>query len=112
MCLFGSAINFYGGPGEASHKSFVKAPGKKTFDTSDMKPTYGSVRLTDNSMVTVPVFDMKAMILSILHDKELMREENFAPGLDIFTGDVDPSCEANQVYGEIHTGDRWKHAVS
>jgi hypothetical protein len=26
MCLFGSAINFYGGPGEASHKSFVKAP--------------------------------------------------------------------------------------
>ncbi len=30
MCLFGSAINFYGGPGEASHKSFVKAPGTKT----------------------------------------------------------------------------------
>jgi hypothetical protein len=23
---FGSAINFYGGPGEAFHKSFVKAP--------------------------------------------------------------------------------------
>ena len=30
MCLFGSAINIYGGPGEASHKSFVKAPGLKT----------------------------------------------------------------------------------
>jgi hypothetical protein len=30
MCLFGSAINFYGGPGEASYKSFVKAPGAKT----------------------------------------------------------------------------------
>jgi hypothetical protein len=30
ICLFGSAINFYGGPGEASHKSFVKAPGLKT----------------------------------------------------------------------------------
>ena len=30
MCLFGIAINFYGGPGEASHKSFVKAPGTKT----------------------------------------------------------------------------------
>ena len=28
--LFGSAINFYGGPGEASHKTFVKAPGLKT----------------------------------------------------------------------------------
>ena len=30
MSLFGSAINFYGAPGEASHKSFVKAPGGKT----------------------------------------------------------------------------------
>ena len=30
MCLYGSAINFYGGPGEASHKSFVKAPGART----------------------------------------------------------------------------------
>ena len=30
ICKFGSAINFYSGPGEASHKSFVKAPGWKT----------------------------------------------------------------------------------
>ena len=30
MCLFGSAINFYSGPEEASDKSFVKAPGTKT----------------------------------------------------------------------------------
>ena len=30
MKKFGSAMNFYGGPGEASHKSFVKAPGFKT----------------------------------------------------------------------------------
>jgi hypothetical protein len=30
ISLFGSAINFYGGPGEASHKTFVKAPGLKT----------------------------------------------------------------------------------
>jgi hypothetical protein len=27
---YGSAINFYGGPGEAAHKYFVKAPGQKT----------------------------------------------------------------------------------
>ena len=30
MRLFGSAINFYGGPGEVSHKVFVKAPGART----------------------------------------------------------------------------------
>ena len=30
ICEFGSAINLYSGPGEASHKTFVKAPGLKT----------------------------------------------------------------------------------
>jgi hypothetical protein len=29
MMLFGSAMNFYGGPGEAFHKIFVKAAGLK-----------------------------------------------------------------------------------
>ena len=28
--LFGSGMNFFGGPGEAHHKVFVKAPGQKT----------------------------------------------------------------------------------
>jgi len=30
MVLFGCGINFFGGPGESSHKEFVKAPGMKT----------------------------------------------------------------------------------
>jgi hypothetical protein len=30
MKRYGGAINFYGGPGEAAHKYFVKAPGQKT----------------------------------------------------------------------------------
>ena len=30
MMLYGSAMNFYGGPGEANHKIFVKAAGLKT----------------------------------------------------------------------------------
>ena len=30
MCLFGSALNFFGGPGESHHKYFVKAPGDNT----------------------------------------------------------------------------------
>jgi hypothetical protein len=29
MKRYGRAINFYGGPGEAAHKYFVKAPGQK-----------------------------------------------------------------------------------
>ena len=58
--------------------------------------------LHNNDIATVPVFDMKTMILSILHDKTLMRAENFAEGLDIFTGDVDGNCSVNDCYGEIY----------
>ncbi len=28
--LFGSGINFYGGPGESAHKQFGKTPGQRT----------------------------------------------------------------------------------
>ncbi len=30
MKLFGSGINFYGGPGESPHKQFIKIPGQRT----------------------------------------------------------------------------------
>jgi hypothetical protein len=30
MMLFGSGINFYGGPGESAHKQFIKIPGQRT----------------------------------------------------------------------------------
>ena len=30
MILFGSGINFYGGPGESAHKQFTKIPGQRT----------------------------------------------------------------------------------
>ncbi len=28
--LFGSGINFYGGPGESAHEQFIKMPGQRT----------------------------------------------------------------------------------
>ncbi len=30
MTLFGSGINFYGGPGESARKQFIKIPGQRT----------------------------------------------------------------------------------
>jgi hypothetical protein len=30
MKLFGSGINFYGGPGESAHKQFIKIPGQRS----------------------------------------------------------------------------------
>ncbi len=77
----------------------------KFFNTSEWKPTNCAVRLHDNALTTVPVFNMKTMILSILHNPFLMQSENFAKGYDLFTGNIDVDCKANQRYGEIHTGD-------
>jgi len=84
---------------------------EKSYNTAKFKPTYGSVHLHNGDLVTVPVFDMKTMILSILHDKTLMQNHNFAPGLDIFTGTLNDDCVENNTFGEIHTGDAWNQAV-
>jgi hypothetical protein len=35
MRLFGSGINFYGGPGESAHKQFIKIPGQRTQQVSE-----------------------------------------------------------------------------
>jgi hypothetical protein len=80
---------------------------EKVFNTGDMRPDYAAVRLHNNTFATVPVLDMKTMILSILHDPSLMKPDNFADGLNVFTGDVDRSLPCNKSYGEIHTGDSW-----
>ncbi len=72
---------------------------------------YSGVCLTDNTVATVPVFDAEAMILLLLHDKSLLRKENIAAGYDIFTG-YELDGDSNSNYGEIHTGDAWKPALT
>ena len=44
------------------------------------------VTISDGSVVKVPVFDVKAVLLSILHDPQRMPCENFALNYDIFLG--------------------------
>ena len=93
-----------------SRKLFIKES-EKLFSIAAMKPINENVKLTDNTLATVPVFDAKTMILSLLHDPSLMREENFAEGYDIFRGDELDGYECNNNYGEIHTGDAWQPAL-
>ncbi len=61
----------------------------------------------DGSVVTVPVFDAKLMILDILTDPICMQESNFAPGYNVFAGDVDENHDESKRYSEIHKGDSW-----
>jgi hypothetical protein len=57
--------------------------------------------------VTLPVFDTKRMIFSLLTDKLLMTDTNFAEGYNILTGEVDGNNPCNSKYGEVHTVDAW-----
>jgi hypothetical protein len=60
-------------------------------------------------LVTVPAFDTKHMIISLLTDPSVMIEKNFAEGYNVLTGEVD-NHPANKKYGEVRTGDAWPPA--
>ena len=55
-----------------------------------------NVTLSDGTDATVSLFDIEHMILSLLSDESLMKDENLAPGYDIFTGDVDENHPHNK----------------
>ncbi len=48
-----------------------------------------NVQLHSGTLVTVPVFDIKVIIISMLMDNTLMTESSFAKGYSVLTGDVD-----------------------
>jgi hypothetical protein len=89
-----------------SQKSFLRSM-QETHSTHGLRPKKINVRLHTGTMVTVPVFDTKEMIISILTDKTLMTDKNFAEGYNVLLGDVDPNKTCNEKYGEVHTGDAW-----
>ncbi len=57
--------------------------------------------------MTVPVFDTKEMIVSLLTDPLLMTDSNFAKGYNVLTEEVDMNNPCNLKYGKVHTGDVW-----
>ena len=71
---------------------------ERSFDSSRMKPKDIDVELASGGKVTVSVFDLEAMILSLLHNESLMNEENLVRGYDLHTGN--PTVPDNH-YGEV-----------
>ena len=55
---------------------------KKTFNSKTLQPINGTVRLHNNTLVTVPVFDTKHMIISLLTDPSEINEKNFGKYYD------------------------------
>ena len=89
-----------------SRRSLLQST-EKSLRTNRLRPMNGTVRLHNGSLVTVPIFDAKHMITSLLTDQSLMKESNFAKGYNVLTGDVVNNHPENSKYGEIHTGDAW-----
>jgi hypothetical protein len=89
-----------------SHRTFLRSI-EGSYCTRLLGPNNQNVRLHDGTIVTVPVFDMKAMLTSLLTDQTLMVDTNFAEDYDVLTGGVDANNPSNDMYGEVHTGDAW-----
>jgi hypothetical protein len=79
---------------------------QKIFNSKALLPINSTVRLHNNTLVTVPVFYTKHMIISFSTDPSVMNKKNFAEGYNVLTGEVD-NHSANYKYGEVHTGDAW-----
>ena len=80
---------------------------ERNLDTDQLKPRDHIINLSEGAQATISVFNLKAMILSLLLDENIMTPENLAQGYDVFTG---TGSLPNDVYGEIHTGDAWEPA--
>lgn len=87
-------------------RGFIKSL-EETFKSQKMKPEDVTVKLSHGKQTTVSVFDIEAMIVSLLTDETLMKEENLAEGYDLHSGRSTVECTH---YGEIHTGDAWEPA--
>jgi hypothetical protein len=89
-----------------SRKSFLRSI-EGSYRTQLLRPNNQNVRLHDGTIVTVPVFDTKAMLTSLLTDQTLMVDTNVAEGYNVLAGGVDANNPSNDMYGEEHTGDAW-----
>jgi hypothetical protein len=79
---------------------------QKTLNSKALQPINGTVRLHNNTLVTVPVFDAKHMIISLLSVPSVMNEKNFEEGCNVLTGEFD-NHPANNKSGEVYNGDAW-----
>jgi hypothetical protein len=81
-------------------KAFIQSM-ETSFHVTHLQPKHTNIKVQDGSVVTVPVFDAKLIILDILKKPICMQESNFAQRYDVFTGDVDEKHDENKRYSEF-----------
>jgi len=80
---------------------------EKIMDVSKLNHEDVEVNLSSGGVASVAVYDLEAMIMSLLTDERLMKPENIAPAYDLFTG---KSVGHVHHLGEIQSGDAWEPA--
>jgi len=82
-----SSPNFSQSDKFKSRRSLLQST-EKSLNTSCLRPVNGTVCLHNDSLVTVPIFDAKHMIISLLTDPSLMKQSNFTECYNILVGEV------------------------
>jgi hypothetical protein len=75
---------------------------ERNLSTKIFKPKDIIVNLKGGGQSNVAIFNLEAMILSLVLDDNLMHSDNITEEYHIFTG---KGGQPDDVYGEIHTGD-------
>ena len=66
----------FGGAGQTKRKTFLKQL-RRMFDSDNLSPKVSNVRLDSGRLVTMPIWNFKHVVVDMLQDDDLMREENF-----------------------------------
>jgi hypothetical protein len=94
-----------------SSRSLFMTKLERTMNTSSLKHEDVVVNLSSGNAATVSVFNLEAMIMSMLTDDQIMNPNNIAQGYNLFSGKSEEGQGHDDVYGEIHTGDIWDKTV-
>ena len=81
----------------------------KMYNLNALKPKINTVQIFEDTTVDVPTFDVKTILLLMLHDPNIMTVDNIAPDYDVFTGTrTTPTTHLD----EIVTGSAWAPACN
>ena len=93
---------------------------EQVFNYRSLQPKMIVVPVTtlDTPTITMPVFDIQAVLAKMLQNPVLMNKANFPPNYDIFTGKATykkqdiAAFDDYPYYDEFHTGKQWPIAVN
>ena len=106
-----TALGFNFSTQQLPKKDSLLSTCKSLFNLKGLQPAMMPVRVQScaTRLVHVPVFDLRVVLQKMLQNPLIMRTENFATDLDIFTGEPIGQRHTTHI-SEIHTAAAWEPA--